>query len=135
VILIVDDETWFVSPLRRAFEMEGFKTAIAANPDECLEMISGNETVDAIILDVMLPSDSLDLEETDSGLSAGLVPLQRIRKKRPHVPIVISSVRRDLSVQESDHPATVVISKSAMTPNPMVEMIQRLVQTQTKRKG
>ena len=54
-ILIVDDEQNMQSVLRILFQSKGYKTKVAANGCEALEVLSGHDPVDLVISDLKMP--------------------------------------------------------------------------------
>ena len=53
-ILVVDDDVDFQVIMRRMLESEGYEVEIAADGDQALEMVRGEEPPDLILLDVMM---------------------------------------------------------------------------------
>ncbi|CAI7991927.1 Probable transcriptional regulator ycf27 [Geodia barretti] len=83
-ILVVDDEPHIVSFTSMNLEVEGFNVATARNGEEALDVLHGDDPVDLIVLDVMMPK--LDGFET----------LRRIRSESS-VPVIFVTVRGDES--------------------------------------
>ena len=81
-ILVVDDEPHIVRFTAMNLEVEGFRVATAANGREALAVLAGDEAVDLVVLDVMMPE--LDGFET----------LRRIRADSS-VPVIFVTVRGD----------------------------------------
>ena len=81
-ILVVDDEPHIVRFTAMNLEVEGFQVATAGNGREALEALNGDEAVDLVVLDVMMPE--LDGFET----------LRRIRQESS-VPVIFVTVRGD----------------------------------------
>jgi two-component system copper resistance phosphate regulon response regulator CusR len=82
-ILLVEDEPRILSFLARALEAEGFSVQGAGNGPEGLRRAL-REQYDLLILDLLLP-----------GLD-GLSVLRELQRKRPELPVLILSARRDL---------------------------------------
>jgi len=78
LVLIVDDERNIQVTLARALSLEGYATEAAGTGQEALERIAALP-VDLVLLDVKLP----DLD--------GLQVLERARKTRPGLPVVVMS--------------------------------------------
>ena len=76
-VLIVEDSDSIALLLRRRLEMAGHSTARAGNGAEALEMLSGGEEVDLILLDVMMPRLS------------GPEAMREIRLVYPTLPVVL----------------------------------------------
>ncbi len=81
-ILVIDDDPGVRVLCRIAFRADGDEIVEAASGREGLEVLSA-ETVDAVVLDVMLPSVN------------GFEILRRIREdaRTSHLPVVLLSVR------------------------------------------
>ncbi len=80
MILLVDDEPLIVETARAALEASGYRVTTAAAAPKRLPTISSNsESVDAVLLDMMMPG--MDGFATKDGL----------RAINPHVPIIASS--------------------------------------------
>jgi DNA-binding NtrC family response regulator len=75
-ILIVDDERTIRLAMKRVFEREGYRTALASDGREAIRSI-GREEPSVVFLDVAMP-----------GMD-GLETLQRIKEMRAHLPVVI----------------------------------------------
>jgi CheY-like chemotaxis protein len=73
-ILVVDDEHSFGSLLGRALKKLGHKPALAAHPEDALELF-GRQTFDAVITDIDMP------------VMSGVELAQRLRELRADIPI------------------------------------------------
>lgn len=135
MILIVDDEPWFVGPLTEALADAGFTTQLASTPDECMKALAGGQRIEAVVLDVMLPPGSLDPREVDYGVNTGLVLLRRIRERHPNVPVILHSVRRDFELPEKERVLTLVMSKSETRLEELVQCVQKVVESQRETSG
>ena len=84
-ILIVDDEQWVRQILEKKFKREGFRTLVAANGQEAIEL-ARKEKPDCILLDIKMPEvDGLDackVIKTDADTR--------------HIPIIILSAKAEL---------------------------------------
>jgi DNA-binding response OmpR family regulator len=79
-ILIVEDEAHIADGLRFNIEAEGYEAVIAPNGETGLALIE-SETIDAVVLDVMLPGmDGFDVA-------------RRLREKQNYVPILMLTAR------------------------------------------
>lgn len=77
-ILMVEDDDAIAEPLARALGREGYEIARAANGAEALEMASGTNPVDLVLLDLGLPDmDGLDVcrRLRAGGFEAGIMIL------------------------------------------------------------
>ena len=81
-ILVVDDEPHIVRFTAMNLEVEGFRVLTAGNGLEALDLLERGESVDLVVLDVMMPE--LDGFET----------LRRIRSQSS-VPVIFVTVRGD----------------------------------------
>ncbi|MCD4714277.1 MAG: response regulator transcription factor [Clostridiales bacterium] len=82
-ILIVDDEIHILELLRYNLETNGFEVIQAENGEEALELIS-NETIDGVILDLMLP-----------GID-GIEVLRKVRKSdKSNLPIIMLTAKNE----------------------------------------
>ena len=79
-ILVVDDEPAVRDSLDRALRLEGYKVELAANGTEALDAL-GNQTVDAIVLDLMMPR------------VGGLEVCRRLRSTGDRTPVLILTAR------------------------------------------
>jgi DNA-binding response OmpR family regulator len=79
-ILVVDDEDTIREVVGRYLEYEGFKVCEAADGEAALAAYE-KQPPDLIILDLMLP-----------GVD-GLTVLRRLRRDRPHVPVIMLTAR------------------------------------------
>ena len=75
-VLIVDDEKNIRSGLGRALEMDGYRTLLAADGQEALDVI-GEEEIDLVIADLKMPRVS------------GQELLRRVVDQYPSVPVII----------------------------------------------
>jgi DNA-binding response OmpR family regulator len=82
-ILVVEDEPRILSFLSRGLEAEGFTVHEAGNGQDGLRRAL-DDRYDLLILDLLLP-----------GLD-GLSVLRELQRKRPELPVLILSARRDL---------------------------------------
>lgn len=81
-ILIVEDEKHLAEGLRFNLEAEGFETEIAADGQLALDILSaGNNSFDAIVLDVMLP------------LVDGFTVAKTVREAENYTPILMLTAR------------------------------------------
>jgi len=76
-ILIVDDEEVLRDVLDAVLRREGFEIVPAASGEEALSVLDGDENIDLVILDIMLP-----------GIS-GIDTLRAIRIANPNLPVIV----------------------------------------------
>jgi len=76
-VLIVDDEEVLRDVLETVLQREGFDVVLAASGEEALSVLDGDDAIDLVILDVMLP-----------GIS-GIDTLRAIRISNPQLPVIV----------------------------------------------
>jgi len=76
-ILIVDDEEVLRDVLDAVLRREGFEIVPAASGEEALSVLDGDENIDLVILDIMLP-----------GIS-GIDTLRAVRIANPNLPVIV----------------------------------------------
>ncbi|HKB80299.1 MAG TPA: sigma-54 dependent transcriptional regulator [Thermoanaerobaculia bacterium] len=76
-ILIVDDEEVLRDVLDAVLQREGFEVVMAASGEQALSVLDGDEAIDLVILDIMLP-----------GIS-GIDTLRAIRIANPQLPVIV----------------------------------------------
>jgi len=84
-ILLVDDEANIRKMVSALLESEGFETLEAPNGQAALEVVA-DDTPDAVLLDLMMPPGP-----------DGLATLEQLKKKAPHVPVVMMSGKANLA--------------------------------------
>ena len=113
-ILVVDDEPHIVQFTAMNLEVEGFNVATASNGKDALALLSEQEGIDLVVLDVMMP-------EVD-----GFETLRRIREQSS-VPVIFVTVRGDESdrVEGLDLGADDYLTKP-FSPRELVSRIRAL---------
>ena len=91
MIIFVDDEPEKITGYLQAFELSGFDVNSLSSIDDAYAILEDMpEKVDAIILDVMMPSGiGLDLEETKNGLETGIRFLEWLKKYHERIPVIV----------------------------------------------
>jgi len=84
-ILLVDDEANIRKMVGALLESEGFETLEAPNGQAALERIA-DDPPDAVLLDLMMPPGP-----------DGLATLEQLKKRAPHVPVVMMSGKANLA--------------------------------------
>jgi two-component system response regulator MprA len=79
-VLVVDDEPRMLSMMRRVLEADGYRVVLAGDGRAALEILRGSETIDLMILDVMMP----DLDGFD---------VCRMARRESLVPILMLTAR------------------------------------------
>ena len=126
MILIVDDEPWYLFAIKDILSLEGFDVYTATTVSECLEMLTKPDDIEILILDVVMPPGSLNLNDTQRGFKTGLVLLNKIREISPKLPVVLFSISMDLNSDWSKDSNTIVVSKADTSPSELVSIIRRL---------
>ncbi len=83
-VLIVEDELGIVRMLERGLAAHGHQPVSVDNGDDGARLAAFDDSVDLVVLDIMLP-----------GLSGHEV-LKRIRTRRPELPVLMLTARDDL---------------------------------------
>jgi two-component system nitrogen regulation response regulator NtrX len=84
-ILLVDDEANIRKMVSALLESEGFETIEAPNGQAALALVS-DDAPDAVLLDLMMPPGP-----------DGLATLEQLKKRAPHVPVVMMSGKANLA--------------------------------------
>lgn len=79
-LLLVDDETEFVSTLAERLELRGMGVRIASDGEAALPMVD-DDPPDIIVLDLMMP-----------GIG-GMETLKRIKASHPDIPVILLTGR------------------------------------------
>jgi putative nucleotidyltransferase with HDIG domain len=85
-ILVVDDEEAIREIVSSMLANAGYQTQQAASGTEALAVISGNEPIELILTDLMMP-------EMD-----GIALLEKVKEARPDVPAIMVTAVHDISV-------------------------------------
>lgn len=94
VVLLVDDEQSFLSPLADALDYEGYRVLRASNVTDALQILE-KEKIDLITIDIMLDPGTA-LENTVDSQTAGLYLCREVRKKYPKLDAFAISVVSDM---------------------------------------
>ena len=79
-ILMVDDEPWFVEPLKDALEFEGFDVVSVANGGAAIDRLkAASPGIDLVLLDIMCDPGALE-GDTQDGTRTGVVLAKYIRE-------------------------------------------------------
>ena len=91
MIIFIDDEPEKITGYIQAFELSGFKVSQFASIDDAyLNLEDMPDQIDAIILDVMMPSGiGLEPDETKDGLETGIRFLEWLEKHHENIPVII----------------------------------------------
>ena len=83
-IFVVDDEPAVRESLRRALELEAYEVELAADGEEAIRQLEGNDQPDAVILDILMP-----------GVD-GLEVCRRLRSAGNEVPVLMLTARAEV---------------------------------------
>jgi DNA-binding response OmpR family regulator len=125
-ILLIEDDRRLSNYLGRFFELEGWEVQRAFAPGEALEVLRrvGSGGVEAILLDIMMPTDdSIDYKKSDFGQDTGLLLLEKIAPLvSGRVPIIVLTARQDLEWLTTSGKVQAYLQKT-MQPEEIVEAI------------
>jgi excisionase family DNA binding protein len=114
-VLIVDDDAGMRAFVRASLEGEGFDVHEAASAREGLEVLE-DETLDLILLDVMMP-----------GMD-GWEMLQRVQDRHGAIPVIMFSGKIDAAGEAEQRGASGFISKPS-DPQQLVERAKQILST------
>jgi CheY-like chemotaxis protein len=99
-VIIVDDDLYFLQSTKERLTDEGFKAITANTVSDAKRLIDAHSDAAAIVLDIMMPSDSESDLETQMGYKSGLVLARWAIEHHPNITIVGLSGVRSLDVEE-----------------------------------
>ena len=105
-ILWVDDDVnrFALLPDRDELESRGCRIIEAPRPDDLLKVLHEQILqIDCIIIDISMPTGSLDMAESDYGMRTGFVLIQKIREsnsKYKNAKIIVYTVIGDSEVRQ-----------------------------------
>jgi DNA-binding NtrC family response regulator len=83
-VLFVDDDTAFANAAARSFQSVGMRTLLVLGSGVGIDVL--DNSIDVIITDIKLPARE----------PQGLTLAQMIKNKRPHAPIILMTLHREL---------------------------------------
>ncbi len=83
-VLLVDDEVSFIETFSERLELRDFQISKAFSGEEALQVLSENENIEVVILDVKMP-----------GMD-GIETLTEIKRKKPLVEVMMLSGHADV---------------------------------------
>lgn len=132
-ILFVDDEPWFAGPMVEELEEAGYQVIFAQNGTETLEILESGESIDLIVLDIMMPTGDRitdPLEGRRTGVKVG----EFIRKEmKSRIPIVYLTVVSDQAVHshieqiEKEAGLEAIILVKPVFPRELVDKVKKLI--------
>jgi CheY-like chemotaxis protein len=110
---------------------KGFKVKQCFDPDHALEFTEQNSAkISAIILDIMMPpGKKYDGVNTRQGLITGLLLFDELRKRYPHMPIIVlTNVRNPVTLKKlGDKPLVEVAQKMEYPPLEFAELVEETI--------
>ncbi|MCB0331720.1 MAG: response regulator [Bdellovibrionales bacterium] len=95
--LVVDDNDLFRQSVADLLEEAGYEAILAETPERA-EELKGNEKVDVILCDLVMPSEfSSELEAGEGSAMVGVGAIHHFRKFYPETPIIAMSGVADKS--------------------------------------
>lgn len=120
-ILLVDDHAAGLKVRKSILQELGYRVTVAAGADEALKGFAA-ETYDMVVTDYKMPKVN------------GVQLIERIRKTKPHIPIILLSGYVDfLGLSEATTGADLVIAKSANEVDHLVRGVARLLRRPLKK--
>jgi CheY-like chemotaxis protein len=117
-VLIVEDDKWLAENYSRVLEKAGYKTAIALNALDAIDMVD-DQMPDAIILDVLLTGSTAFafLNELQSYGDTGVIPV-----------ILCTSLAGELLLEDlAPYGVKRIIDKTVMVPDDLTAALLRLL--------
>jgi CheY-like chemotaxis protein len=115
-LLITDDDAGFRETLRVAFEPRGFRTLVAGNGEEALDIVK-RETVHLVLMDIHMPRLS------------GLETLQRLKEFRAMLPcILLSAHLDDLIIEQAKLAHAFSVLSKTVTINQITGVVRLALQ-------
>ncbi len=135
-ILFIDDDARRTQFQVEYFELLGFRVSSRELDSEALDYIADRrEAIGLIILDMIMPSEKYGREETSDYFDTGLFLLRDIRKLLPVVPVIILTIRRDLSElqQLSELGVKEILIKDKITASQLRDVIKEIIELPPER--
>lgn len=101
MILWIDDDQASLKAFIDEIKDEGFSLKMAENPDEMMHIIDNEkQNISCIIMDIMLPTGSLDSRLVKMGLTTGWELCKRLKNNEDtkNIPIIIFTIVDDSEV-------------------------------------
>lgn len=106
-VLWVDDDVnrFALLPDRDELESRGCRIIEAPRPEDFLKVLNDQLfQIDCIIIDIAMPTGTLDMTESEYGMRTGFVLINKIRKsnsKYKNAKIIVYTVMEDSEVRQS----------------------------------
>jgi DNA-binding NtrC family response regulator len=114
-VLFVNDDTAFANAAARSFQSVGMRTQLVLGSGVGIDVF--DNSIDVIITDIKLPARG----------PQGLTLAQMIKNKRPHAPIILMTVHRELLKKDVPPP-----SAALGTPLEIAELCRAIRVHQTQ---
>ena len=127
-ILFLEDEEDLVEDLPRLYKQRGIEIVGTISIPDALRLLK-EEHFDAVLLDIIMPpTEDMDAERVDYGRRTGVEVVRRMKKIKPHIPIVALTVITDPEIRTEIYKAGVktIINKPA-DPERIYEELQRVL--------
>lgn len=121
MIIILDDQPYFIEAYTDAMELEGFKVLLTQRVDDFFSAIETTPP-EAVIIDIMLPSS-----EVDAGYNAGVEVYLRFRRSFPDVPAILLTNRDDLNADTVIDKRSCILCKRDITPVALIKIINSMI--------
>lgn len=116
MIMILDDEPWFIEAYSTALEFSGFSVTVSRTEEEFFAALAECGNPEAVIIDVMLPGN----------WEAGLGTAHRLRQLQPNVPIVFLTNRDDIQSLAWEDAMTSALCKRDVGPVDLAAVLKRV---------
>lgn len=129
-VLIVDDDQYFAEPLIWELRERGYEVETCGAIEDVLsedKKIRINKLPDCVILDIMMPHGEIfTKQETNRGAETGLRLLNIIHKEWPNVPVIIVTVRDDITLPGMKKQFGDTVRRIFLKPTKPSEIVQCL---------
>lgn len=118
ILLIDDDPYWSKGFCDHAALFEGWTVLYAVSPRDGIKVLEGHrDTIDAVVVDVMMTADDSVPEARDQGgLNTGLLLLKHLLPiTEGRIPIILLSARQDVNNKAFEGEAKFLVQKNLPT--------------------
>ena len=90
-VILIDDDHGPMDLYVQALRQSGFHVEHLDTVSQALDhVVKANKPADLYLIDIMMPpEDALTLEESQYGLTSGIVVYRRLRQRFPDVPVIM----------------------------------------------
>jgi CheY-like chemotaxis protein len=99
-IVWIEEDTYIIRSVVRPLEDRGYQIDVVENMHDALERIDDLKKCDLILLDIILPTGTVDWEEENH---VGLAILRRLRAQGVTTPVIALTVVRKTETTEALH--------------------------------